>query len=68
MIGPGKVTQTERKGEGEEANAKSQPSFSEVQTKHLLAKTRADAAPMNPKNGAEVGQVSYDTVAIFNTH
>lgn len=31
---------------------------------HSLAKQSAAVTPMNPKNGAEVGQVSYDTVAI----
>ena len=31
---------------------------------NLLANTSAAAAPMNPKKGADVGHVSYDTVAI----
>jgi hypothetical protein len=28
----------------------------------MLAKTRADVTPMNPKNGAEAGQVSISTL------
>ena len=32
---------------------------------HLLAKHNAAVTPMNPKKGADVGQVSYDTVAIL---
>mmetsp|Transcript_26679 Transcript_26679/g.49873 ORF Transcript_26679/g.49873 Transcript_26679/m.49873 type:complete len:112 (+) Transcript_26679:535-870(+) len=30
----------------------------------MLAKTRADVTPMNPKNGAEAGQVSISTLMI----
>ena len=33
---------------------------------HLLAKQSAAVTPIKPKNGADVGQVSYDTVAIFD--
>ena len=32
------------------------------QKKILLAKHKAAVTPMNPKKGADVGQVSYDTV------
>jgi hypothetical protein len=32
---------------------------------YLLAKHRAAVTPINPKNGADVGQVSYDTVLIL---
>ena len=32
----------------------------------LLAKHKAAVTPMKPKNGAEVGQVSYDTVVILS--
>jgi hypothetical protein len=31
----------------------------------ILAKHNAAVTPMNPKNGADVGHVSYDTVDIF---
>lgn len=31
----------------------------------LLAKHNAAVTPKKPKNGADVGQVSYDTVAIL---
>ena len=33
---------------------------------NLLAKQSAAVTPIKPKNGADVGQVSYDTVAIFD--
>ena len=33
---------------------------------YLLAKQSAAVTPIKPKNGADVGQVSYDTVAIFD--
>lgn len=34
----------------------------------LLAKHRAAVTPMKPKKGADVGQVSYDTVAIVGSN
>lgn len=35
------------------------------QTRHLLAKHKAAVTPMKPKKGAEVGQVSRETVVLI---